>query len=91
MELHMEHNGKIYLAYVKVDSKWYYFKLWMYNDLYTFPYLVAFQKFSCCLECRLRHYKAFKRNLFENNGLGSQLMDIEKKRMIDQSINKPER
>lgn len=76
MELPMKHNGKIYLADIKVDSKWYYFKLWMYNDLYTFPYLVAFQKFGCCLECRLRHYKAFKRNLFENNGLGSQFMDI---------------
>ena len=67
MILEIKFNGKFYLANVKRGKFTFDFKLERYNGFYSWSEIHGFQKFSCSLACRLKHYKDFKARIFNQS------------------------
>ncbi len=76
MLLKIKFKGKSYLANVKKEKFTFDFKLERYNSLYSWYEIHGFQKFSCSLTCRLRHYKEFKARVF-NPEYGRRFISLE--------------
>ncbi len=65
MKLKVAYGNSVYLfkvVSVKNDFKFFYKNR---DNLYDYNYF-SFQKFTCSLECRLKHYKDFKSQIFGN-------------------------
>lgn len=76
MLLKIESNCKTYLAEVKKEKKNFIFILRRKNSLIEHCEEHLFQKFSCSLKCRLRHYKEFKLRVF-NPEYGRKFINVE--------------
>ncbi len=64
MKLKIENNGKVYLVNVEKRGKYYVFILRRKNSLIHHCEEYSFYKFSCSIICRLKHYKNFKKEIF---------------------------
>lgn len=66
IKLEISYDLKKYRADVFLDKKSYRFKLIRKNNKYSWIESYSFQRFSCSINCRLRHYKEFKKRIFNN-------------------------
>ena len=76
MLLQIKSNSKVYLAKVKKENNNFIFILRRKNSLIEHCEEHYFQKFSCSLTCRLRHYKEFKERIF-NPEYGRRFISME--------------
>ena len=62
MYLNVKFNKRIYLAKVESEKYDYNFRFKDKDGNYDWYYF-SFQKFKCSLNCRLNHYKDFKKRI----------------------------
>ena len=62
MYLNVKFNKRIYLAKVESEKYYYNFRFKDKDGNYDWYYF-SFQKFKCSLNCRLNHYKDFKKRV----------------------------
>ncbi|AZB00158.1 hypothetical protein EG359_11215 [Chryseobacterium joostei] len=66
MKLNINHNGAIYEAQVTKEKYFYIFRLRRYDGIIDYYEPFSFGRFSCSLQCRLKHYKDFKKRVFNS-------------------------
>ncbi|RLJ34257.1 hypothetical protein CLU97_3761 [Chryseobacterium sp. 7] len=67
MKLQVNYNGAIYEAQITKEKYSYIFRLQRCDGIIDYYEPYGFSKFSCSLQCRLRHYKDFKERIFNTN------------------------
>ncbi len=66
MILKIKNNGAFYQAYVTKGKNFYTFKLLRIDAIVEYYESYVFGGFTCSLQCRLKHYKNFKQDIFSN-------------------------
>ncbi|NML70622.1 hypothetical protein HHL23_12510 [Chryseobacterium sp. RP-3-3] len=67
MKLQINYSGAIYEAQVTKEKYFYIFRLQRCDGFIEYYKPFGFGRFSCSIRCRLKHYKDFKKGIFNGN------------------------
>ncbi len=67
MNLQIVNNGVIYEAHVTREKDFYIFRFLRCDGFRDYYESYNFDRFTCSLQCKLKHYKDFKERIFNNN------------------------
>lgn len=76
MKLNISYNGVIYEAYVKKEKYSYIFRLQRCGGFIDYYEPFGFGRFKCSIQCRLKHYKDFKKRIFNGNSTSKKFKPI---------------